>query len=336
MDLVDRRPDFYRLRSTRCAGCGHEQAVDASWLARWSHLEEVCPGCRADCTEGAATRLVTDPAEPALDNDQVLRLSWWHTSTEPHWPSADFDPLARLSINTRQRMGGEEAAQGWAIRQRLKALHVGTYEAAVQNMMRRMERQGDANRKFYLYRVRLRPDLVVAPGYKEEFVNLVGDVALSVACPPGVGATRYLNTHEDPGGISLALGRGAIEAVQVIELPLNDVGAPSWLPSSLKRLISASSQEFEVEQEDDELTRLRRKYHGPTMSSGRAQEQLRILDEVTEHLPAGIREQVRAAVGVNDTDPRRWCDRLAAFVQLIDYPELVMKQVRAADWRAIE
>lgn len=335
MDLVDRRPDFYRSRSTRCAGCGHEQAVDTDWLVRWSHLEEVCPGCRADCTDGAATRLVTDSAEPALDDNQVLRLSWWHTSTESDWPSADFDPLARLSIIARQRMGGQEAAERWAIRQKRKALHVGTYEAAVQNMMRRMERQGDADLKFYLYRVRLRQDLAVAPGCREEFVNLMGDVALSVACPPGVGATRYLNTHEDPGGVSLALGRGAMKAVQRIEVPLDDPGAETWRPLALARLMSASAQEFEVEQEDDELARLRRKHHGPTMSSERAQEQLRLRDEVTEHLPAGIRDQVRAAVGVSDTDPRRWCDRLAAFVQLIDDPEDVIKEVRAADWRTL-
>lgn len=334
MDLVDRRPDFYRSRRTRCVGCGHGQAFDAEWLERWSHGDEVCPGCGADCTEEAATHLVADPADPALDDTKVLRLSWWHTSTDSDWPSADFDPLARLDTTTRQRMGGQEAAERWAERQKRKALHVGTYEAAVQNMMRRIDRQGDAGRMFYLYRVRLRPDLVVAPGCGDEVVDFVGDVELSVACPPGIDAVRYVNIHEDPGGVSLALGRLAIQAVQRLQIPLESPDVASWRSSALARLMTASAQPVEVVGADDDLTRLLRSVSGPVMTSEREREQIRVRDEVTAHLPGGIREQVRAAVGMDDDDPARWCDRLAAIVQLIDAPQDVVRRARVGNWIA--
>lgn len=134
MDLVDRLPDFHRWRMTRCAACGHKQAFDADWFERWSRGEETCPGCGVDCTAEDATRVEADPADPALDDSLVLSLSWWHTSTHADWPPEDFDPTARLDGTTLQRMGGDEATERRASRQREKALHVGTYEAAVQNM----------------------------------------------------------------------------------------------------------------------------------------------------------------------------------------------------------
>src|SRR5699024_5272434 len=50
----------------------------------------------------------------------------------------DFDPAADLTPGIRRMMGGDERVTAWAARQRAKALHVGTYEAAVHNMLRRM------------------------------------------------------------------------------------------------------------------------------------------------------------------------------------------------------
>ncbi|WP_353951727.1 hypothetical protein V6K52_19215 [Knoellia sp. S7-12] len=65
------------------------------------------------------------------------------------------------------------------------------------------------------------------------------------------------------------------------------------------------------------------------MTSIREQEQTRILHEVTAHLPANIRGQVRAAVNVDDTaDPAEWCDHLASVMQLIDDPEVVIMAAR--------
>lgn len=330
MDLVDRLPDFYRSRLTRCAACGHEETFDADWFERWSHGEEVCPNCGVDCTAEDATRVEADPADPALDDSHVLRLSWWHTSTHADWPSTTCDPTTRLDDATRQRMGGLEAAERWGRRQKEKALHIGTYEAAVQNMWRRINDQGDGRKTFYLYRVRLRSDLTVAAGYSREVVDFVGDVPLRQAVPSGIDAVRYVNEHEDPGGISLALGRDAIHSVQRVQIPLDRPARASWEESALKCLREASTKQVAVVEPDNELSRLRRRFsRGAVMTSERKQEQARIRDQVTGHLPPGIRDQARAAVSFDDTiDPAQWCENLAAVLQLIDDPEEVVRVAR--------
>ncbi len=52
-------------------------------------------------------------------------------------------------------MGGDKHVAAWAARRRAKALHIGTYEAAVHNMLRRIRDQADRGNQFYLYRVHL-------------------------------------------------------------------------------------------------------------------------------------------------------------------------------------
>lgn len=198
------------------------------------------------------------------------------------------------------------------------------------DMLRRIDNQGDLGQTFYLYRVRLRPDLAVRAGCSGEVVDFVGDVALRDVCPAGIDAARYVNSHEDPGGISLALGRDAVHSVQRLRLPLDNSSRASWRESALDRLTAASSQPVAVVEPDNELTRLRRRFNGgPTMTSRRMQGQTRILHEVTAHLPATVRRQVRAAVSIDDTaDPAEWCDSLASVMQLIDDPEVVVLAAR--------
>lgn len=55
-------------------------------------------------------------------------------------------------------------------------------------------------------------------------------------------------------------------------------------------------------------------------------------EQVTEHLPPGLREQMRAAIAIDDAiSPARWCDQLAAFLQLVDGPERVIGEACAAE-----
>lgn len=51
---------------------------------------------------------------------------------------------------------------------------------------------------------------------------------------------RYLNYHEDLGGLSLALGRGAIDKVQQIAIPLSDAWDRDWARESVAALEKAS------------------------------------------------------------------------------------------------
>ena len=76
-----------------------------------------------------------------------------------------------------------------------KALH--TYESAIENMLRRMYDQNDANSDFYLHRVALRlPDTAIPDGYRHESHEDASDLTLD-----DLGeflAVRYLNVREAP------------------------------------------------------------------------------------------------------------------------------------------
>ncbi|MDT0615538.1 hypothetical protein [Streptomyces lancefieldiae] len=197
---MERWIDFSRDRRMLCGACGHQWRVDLDWIDRWERGGEKCPGCGLTCEHEDAPRVTVDPDEPALDDDWVVTVSWYHTSTQPDWPRRDFDPAAVLTAETRMRMGGDERVAAWAARQRAKALHIGTYEAAVHNMLRRIRDQADRGNQFYLYRVHLRPSVVVREGWLVDPSDFVGDVVLDEVCPPGVGVARYLNYHETPAG----------------------------------------------------------------------------------------------------------------------------------------
>lgn len=116
--------------------------------------------------------------------------------------------------------------------------------------LRRMRDQADQSSQFYLYRVRLEPSVVVRDGWVVDPGGLVGDVALDEVCPPGVDVARYLNYHEDPGGLPLALGRDAIAGVRAhCGTPGTTAGSatPSplsarpWRPPHGRRMGSAGS-----------------------------------------------------------------------------------------------
>ncbi|MFF0041632.1 hypothetical protein ACFYRG_36305 [Streptomyces mirabilis] len=115
--------------------------VDLDWIDRWEQAKETCPGCGMTCEHEDSPRVTLDSCDPALDDDRVAQFSWYHTSTQADWPTRDFDPAAVLTPETRMRMGGGERVSAWAARQRAKALHVGAYEAAVHNMLRRIRDQ---------------------------------------------------------------------------------------------------------------------------------------------------------------------------------------------------
>lgn len=140
---MERPIDFCRARYMLCGQCGHRWMVDLDWIDRWEQAQERCPGCGETCERETAPRVTADSGDPALNDDLVSRLVWYHTSTEPGWPVRNFDPAFGLTDDVRQMMGGDNRVARWAERQRAKALHVGTYEAAIHNMLRRIDDQAD-------------------------------------------------------------------------------------------------------------------------------------------------------------------------------------------------
>src|SRR5699024_11868511 len=103
---------------------------------------------------------------------------------------------ADLTPGIRRMMGGDERVTAWAARQRAKALHVGTYEAAVHNMLRRMRDQADRGNQFYLYRVHLKPSVTEREGWMVDTSKWLGDVVLAAVCPPGIAHACYLHSPE--------------------------------------------------------------------------------------------------------------------------------------------
>ncbi len=281
----------------RCDRCLRSWRVGPDWVDRWNRGFETCPGCGVSCEVEDAPRVTVSADDPALDTRSVVRFAWYHTTTHDDWPRRDYDPLATLTPVTIQRMramtrpGG---AERWEERQRSKALHVGTYEAAIQNMLRRMDDQGDAGKQFYLYRLRLRDDVVTSEGWVPDPVDFVGDVQLNDICPPGTDVAPYLNLNEDPGSISLALGRTAIATVQRIAIPVE--AADSHWPRSAEAMLAVAEPE-----------------RRPAVVR-------RLVADLGLTLPRSMRGGFESVARVYSTNPERWADYAWGVARLIADP----------------
>lgn len=230
----------------RCGSCRHEWSATAQWLESFSQALVGCPVCNTDCRGEDRPDFCADPEDPMHRDSAVRGCYWYHSSTHETWPDRNFDPAARLTEETKQRMeemgSGFGAVDRWAKQQKTKALHLGTYEAAIESMLRRMNDQGDSSNQFYLYRVVLEPDCVIEPGIHHEPTNWVGDAYLLDTCSPGTNVLRYANVHEDPSSVSLAIDTSAVRAVQRTPIPLAvDASDPS-IQDATRHLLAAASK----------------------------------------------------------------------------------------------
>lgn len=324
---MERRIDFSHDRRMLCGSCGLQWTVDLDWIDRWEQAKEKCPGCGMTCEHEDSPRVTVDPGDPALDDEQVALLSWYHTSTQPDWPTRDFDPAAVLTPETRRRMGGDERVAAWAARQRAKALHLGTYEAAVHNMLRRMRDQADHGSNFCMYRVHLKPSVVVRKGWVVDPSNWLGDVVMAEACPPGVDVARYLNYHEDPGGLSLALGRDAIADVQRVAVPLPFASDDDWVDEAIASLESASDVAVPAA---GRLGRFRRAL------SPRAVLARELAETLAGRLPVNLRDQFASAAAFADgDDPARSARRTSGLLNLIEDPARVLSALDRQESRQV-
>lgn len=330
---MERLIDFSRDRHMLCGSCGQRFLVDLDWIHRWEQGQEKCPGCALTCEHEDAPRVTVDPADPALDDDLVARLSWYHTSTHPNWPPKNFDPAASLTAETRQLMGGDRQVADWAARQKRKALHVGTYEAAIHNMLRRIDDQADHGSQFYLYRVRLEPTVTVRTDWIIDPSNFVGDVMLDEVCPPGIDVVRYLNYHEDPGGISLALGKDAIAGVQRVAIPLADTWDESWVRNAVAALKNATTN---VAPATGKLSRFRRPSSPRVVASHEPEALRELCADLARRLPANLQNQFTSATAFAEGDhPVRWARRTSGLFKLIEDPGRVLATLDTADLRNV-
>ncbi|MGO4237701.1 hypothetical protein [Pseudarthrobacter sp. YAF2] len=332
--MIERAVDFERLRWMRCGTCSNEWHINSEWLALFEQGAEACPNCGTDYEPLGRPDFWVSPDDPCHDDSAVGGSFWYHTSTHSNGPDRAFDPTAGLTTVTKRRFrsisGDESALERWASRQRAKALHLGTYEAAIENMLRRMNDQDGVNDQFYLYRVRLRQDAIIEPGVHPELSGTFGDVHLSEHCSPEIDIFRYVNTHEDPSSISLAVRHEAIHAVQMIPIPLRVDAGDAWVSAATSRLMEAAIRSAPEPKTDVERMRRHQK---STLSI----EASSLEEEVAERLPLGLRDRFDRYFDESSltAEPIAFPAKLAGLAMLVNNPLAVLELLDTMPWREV-
>jgi hypothetical protein len=197
--LIERRVDFangYRMRYESCRA--------SSWLAAEDYADSpeammTCSNCGEAFNFGPAVVDLRDAEDAALDDNRLPQLAWYHTTTEPGWPLPSKPITADELEALRKRGWPEERLDSYRRRHESQALHLGTYEAAIEPMLRRMRNQGDRNTQFYLHRVRLREALAIEPGWRDENSAEAAALTSIDLAIQGVDVIRYLNAYESIG-----------------------------------------------------------------------------------------------------------------------------------------
>ncbi|MGH3758778.1 hypothetical protein [Actinophytocola sp.] len=220
--LDEQHSDFNYGYRMNC-DCGEISSISAADYHIKSTIDALmpCEHCGGTIHFGPRVAALRNPDDPVLNNTQINRVAWYHTSTHLDWPSATYanDQRAKLIATAHYLPAGHSEA---LIEQQLnQALHVGTYESAIENMLRRMSDQDDGAAQFYLHRVTLAvPPDRVNDGYRDENHESAAQLTTSDLRQSGLSAIRYLNVSESVGSLSLAVLPEAIAYVQTVSLPV--------------------------------------------------------------------------------------------------------------------
>lgn len=252
--LIERHDGFAYDYRMRCQ-CGGVVAVTADTYFRESSVEALvpCTRCGEDVHFGPAVAALRDELDPALIDQNVNRFAWYHTSTWRDWPSSDHAEVAASTarITARQFHLDEE---GIVTRATTQALHVGTYEAAIENVLRRMHDQGDALSQFFLHRVELHiQSSRIDHGYRDENLEDAAQLRISDLDGGDVDVVRYLNAWEATGTLSLAIRPECIAAVQSLLIPLPDLTLRAS-PQLTARLVALEARRQELVDERAQLS----------------------------------------------------------------------------------
>ncbi|WP_341976848.1 hypothetical protein [Microbacterium sp. LWO13-1.2] len=224
--LLTERSDGFEYDLRMMCACGEATPLSAAEYEEGSHgARMACSHCGESIHYGPAVAALRDPADPALDDAALSSFAWYHTSTEPVWPSPNFAVDFVQGIDDRDLL--MPSREAYIAEPTSKALHVGTYEAAIENMLRRMNDELDSHSQFYLYRVALNLDPTrINDGFRDENHEIASDITTHELDEQDLLAVRYLNVHEAIGTLSLAIRPQAILAVQRIALPVPRLAMP--------------------------------------------------------------------------------------------------------------
>lgn len=232
---------------------------------------------------------------------------------------------------------GAGSVQRWALRQKRKARHVGSYEAAIENMLRRMRDQVGSTEQFFLYRVVVDSSCRIAPVLNDGRMGLMGDIELSELCDPSQNVYRYLNRFEDVSSLSLALNLDAIHRVQWIAIPLPFTEPNETVQEIMKKL--GHSLMGEPSNEDSPLSRIRarvlsaeerRKQHVNSVAS-------KVVVSEARSLPwSPGRNFTLTLAGASRPDISDFASKLVGMKQLIEDPDHVLQGLSNQPWKVVD
>lgn len=357
--LVERFDGFNYGYWMNCE-CGETTFISAAdYEAQANNCRVPCAHCGTKIHFGPRVAAIRDRNDPALDN--VAALAWYHTSTSPDWPSPDYAQqiVDSMTGNKRQYWPSRE---GYLAERSSKALHLGTYEAAIENMLRRMENQDDGGSQFYLYRVALSPSRPrINTGYRDENQEIAADLSIGDLDGDDLDVVRYLNVHEALGTLSLAVRPQAIAAVQSIPVPLGglamiadsahvrvDIERVQRAEAGLAKAMAATGAIGHMELREMQLG-MRPDPEGVAKRAGKAQNRVystwhELLDRLGECLLPSVSTEIRgdfndamrhwqsANQGVEVTD---FVERYAMTATLLERPRDVIDVIAAQSWRAV-
>jgi len=341
-DLVERPVTFEYDYNMSCPDCpGITTLASAEYYTEPNEAHVQCDHCGGDIHFGPAVMALRDANDPVLDDQWACRLAWYHTSTDPGWPSGAH-PMPPSAVERLAHMMPSEDVRRARHTYETQALHLGTYETAVESMLRRMRDQDDGGAQFYLYRVALRrPRLIIEQGWRDE--NLEEAAQITQSALAAADAVRYLSVRESPGSISLAVRREAIASVQGVSLPVGEVpAAPSLLRevadirAQIERIEATRSADLErLEQLQQRVASQR----GVPFARSPTPEQYALLDRICqliadEYLP-GVSLPVRAkfADALNawcsaqeaPVDDVAYISRFASMARTLTHPEEILR-----------
>ncbi|WP_117429589.1 hypothetical protein [Mycobacterium marinum] len=187
-----------------------------------------CGHCGTEVDVTQVHPVLRDLDDIALQDDWIDRLYWYHSSRFENWPDAEaYAAECEAKIANAHGLGGVTPEQ--LLRQHASlAVHIGTYEAAIENMFRRLYDQDQRDGppvQYWLHHVRIHlgpGDL--APDVGDELADWLGNVPLSkLHDRRGARAVRYVNVNEADGSISMAIDPAVIATVATIRIPVESV-----------------------------------------------------------------------------------------------------------------
>ena len=168
-DLIEWPVSFRYGYNMTCEHCDGITPLTAdTYYCERHHARISCAHSPGDIHYGPYAMTLRDADDPVLNDEAALRVTWYHTSTVPGWPPSGR-PLAPEEAGYLSRVIPDDVADGVRERHENQAMHPGTYEAAIESMLRKMRDEDAGGAQFWLYRVALRRNgTMIKPGYCNE------------------------------------------------------------------------------------------------------------------------------------------------------------------------